>query len=249
MDQNTFCEAVLSCIRHASLEERRAIQEELTAHIEDHAEALEQGGYSPKEAMERAVEAMGEPQEIGREMDQQYPLGWLVLSRVALIASVLLVCMMLTAFSLLGNLTNSITARIAPGKANFISALDPAKYDVIREVDLTVQIGDDILRVSQIGLKHGVGEEGKLGVALCNYDRNLFGIASQQLLHAVSFTEEKDSYYKGYETAGGGGNSGAHYWVTEGIRVDRSMETVPVIYDAYGEQARLELPIPWEVTA
>ena len=49
---------------------KRLAREELTAHLEDHAAALEEKGISAEEAAVQAVEAMGDPEEIGRQLDR-----------------------------------------------------------------------------------------------------------------------------------------------------------------------------------
>ena len=50
--------------------DRAAIEEELTAHYEDHVKDLERLGYEQKLAEQRALRAMGDPVEIGRAMDR-----------------------------------------------------------------------------------------------------------------------------------------------------------------------------------
>ena len=63
-----FCDQVCSVIRQPLAQ--RMAREELTAHLEDHAAALEEQGVSPEEAALRAVEAMGDPYQIGHELDR-----------------------------------------------------------------------------------------------------------------------------------------------------------------------------------
>lgn len=55
------------------------IIKELEAHYEDHVLDLERIGYAPQLARQRALEAMGDPKEVGRGMDavHQPLLGWL----------------------------------------------------------------------------------------------------------------------------------------------------------------------------
>ena len=43
---------------------------------------------------------MGNPEEIGGALDKQYPLGWLILSRVSLIFSILLAVSLVTSLHL-----------------------------------------------------------------------------------------------------------------------------------------------------
>ena len=63
-----FCGQVCSVIRWEPA--RQAARRELLAHLEDHAAALEAKGVPPEEAAERAVEAMGDPYELGHQLDR-----------------------------------------------------------------------------------------------------------------------------------------------------------------------------------
>ena len=63
-----FLQTVLAQIRAKSI--RPAIQEELENHIADQKEAYEAFGLSSQEAEEKAVASMGDPVEIGCQLDQ-----------------------------------------------------------------------------------------------------------------------------------------------------------------------------------
>ena len=67
---NEFCRRVCSVIRWKPA--REAAWRELAAHLEDHAAALEAWGIPPEEAAAQAVEAMGDPYEIGHQLDRCY---------------------------------------------------------------------------------------------------------------------------------------------------------------------------------
>ena len=67
---DTFCARVCSVIRWKPA--REAAWRELAAHLEDHAAALEAWGIPPEEAAAQAVEAMGDPYEIGHQLDRCY---------------------------------------------------------------------------------------------------------------------------------------------------------------------------------
>ncbi|MCR1922960.1 permease prefix domain 1-containing protein [Flavonifractor plautii] len=66
-----FCTQVCRCVRFWP--DHEAITAELTAHLEDHAAALEARGLSPEEAAAQAVTAMGDPAELGRQLDAAHP--------------------------------------------------------------------------------------------------------------------------------------------------------------------------------
>lgn len=66
-------EQVLANLRRVTPDERAAIRDEIDGHIEDHICDLLELGYDEKLAEERAMSFMGDPVEVGRERDKQYP--------------------------------------------------------------------------------------------------------------------------------------------------------------------------------
>lgn len=85
-----WCDTVTRQVRFRP--DRGAIQRELTAHYQDHVRDLERVGYDWKLAEQRALAAMGNPEEIGRALDRVHKpwLGWLWLaSRTVLILTVM----------------------------------------------------------------------------------------------------------------------------------------------------------------
>ena len=71
-----FCAQVCEQVRFRP--DHAAIRAELAAHWEDHAAALMERGIPEEEAARRALEAMGDPGEIGKELDRSHSpfLGW-----------------------------------------------------------------------------------------------------------------------------------------------------------------------------
>ena len=71
-----FCAQVCQQVRFRP--DHAAIRAELAAHWEDHAAALMERGIPEEEAARRALEAMGDPEEIGKELDKSHSplLGW-----------------------------------------------------------------------------------------------------------------------------------------------------------------------------
>lgn len=59
--------------------DRKAVFEELIAHIQDRSDDLVSRGYTRQEADERTLAAMGDPAEVGRQLDEVHQpwLGWL----------------------------------------------------------------------------------------------------------------------------------------------------------------------------
>ena len=85
MEQPKFkwCREAIEQIRFKP--DRGKVQEELLAHIVDHMEFMVFHGYTEEEAEARAVAAMGNPEEVGKQLDAVHKpwLGWLwIASRV-----------------------------------------------------------------------------------------------------------------------------------------------------------------------
>lgn len=242
MERQEFCDRVLAKVRHATPEEKAAIRAELDAHMEDHAAALLEAGYEEAEATERAMAAMGDPEEIGAELNKDYPLGWLVLSRVSLILTVLICATVLFSWPILGITLNSLQARLAPETSGFAST---TKYTYERDLDIRAEIGDDILCIYKVGLVvNRDGETGNAALFFCNYSRNPFGYTANGMdfEYRTSATTEPEWCH----SVGGGGDAGAYYSLVAKIPVTRADEAVVVTYDHYGEHVRLDVPVPWE---
>ena len=75
---DAFCQQVCSFVRFSP--DHASITTELTAHLEDHRDALLElrPGLTPEEAEEAAVQAMGDPEELGRALNESHStlLGW-----------------------------------------------------------------------------------------------------------------------------------------------------------------------------
>ena len=68
MNRNEYCDRVLAQVGRLTTDEANDLRNELAGHIEDHAEALVEHGYTEEDAAARAVELMGDPEETGRAL-------------------------------------------------------------------------------------------------------------------------------------------------------------------------------------
>lgn len=247
MERQEFCDRVLAKVCHATPEEKASIRAELDAHMEDHAAALLEAGYGEAEAAERAMAAMGDPEEIGAELNRDYPLGWLVLSRVSLIVTVMLCATLLFSWPILGNVLYSFQTHIAPESSPFAPR---DQYGYERKVDIRTEVGDDILRIYKVGLDVSTdGETGVVGLFTCNYNKKFFGYTANSLdLRFETSATAEDAPFFG-SGGGGGGGGGVNYMLVKEIPVTRADDAVTVIYDRYGDYAQIEAPVPWEDAA
>ena len=75
MDRRQFCDTVTRQLRCRW--EAPAVRQELSDHIQDHMDALLSGGMGRDEAEEAAVAAMGDPEALGKALDDLHsPWPW-----------------------------------------------------------------------------------------------------------------------------------------------------------------------------
>ena len=96
MTRREYTDRVLTGLRRLTQAEREAVRAELDAHMEDHICDLLDLGYDEELAEERTMQHMGDPEEVSRELNKQYPIRWLILKWVAMALTAVLALMLLT---------------------------------------------------------------------------------------------------------------------------------------------------------
>lgn len=119
----TFCRQVCAFVRFSP--DHDAITAELTAHLEDHQDALLElhPDLTPEEAEAAAVLAMGDPEELGRALNESHSplLGWFQIWFQAVVWLLSAIIIIFCLFHLPGTLEN------LTGKPDSVSS-DPALY-------------------------------------------------------------------------------------------------------------------------
>ncbi len=242
MKREEYCAQVLSALRHLSREEREAVRAELEAHMEDHVSALLELGYGEQLAEERTMAAMGDPAEVGREMDKQYPRYWDRLTGVSAIVSVVMIFVMVLGVGSLGFLWDSIAFRFrAP--VNY-SAMD---YAVEEDREIRVTVGNDVLRVYRVSVGFKEGER-VAEVAVCTYDRIPGGVVSEQLLNRLTAESQR-----GETRWDGGRGGGGGHWLAGYTRlwtpIQPGDDHITLRYEWLGETVTVDVPLPEEVAS
>lgn len=235
----TFCEIVLDQLPHITRRERQDIRAELEDHLADHAEALQERGFSLEEARTRAEAAMGDPKEIGKALAKQYPRFWLWVYRtlnLCLLAGYAL-------FLLRGPVTRiqayreSLAAREDPWSMDVIYQY---QGDIIRDMDLQVELETDTLRIFRVGVNPERMTASVYGV---NYDRDPWGRPAA-VLAVVTTQAGKEWPFCSYpwEERQGAAFGSALY-----IPIQPGDTYLTFHYDHLGVEATFELPLPeWE---
>ena len=115
MNRNEYCDRVLAQVGRLTSDEANDLRNELAGHIEDHAEALVEHGYTEDAAYGRAVALMGDPEETGRALRAQYGGWWLVIVQRAAIFVTIVACVQgFFMLLMLGGVYESIRERVSP---------------------------------------------------------------------------------------------------------------------------------------
>lgn len=241
MTREEYTDQVLAALRRVTPTERESIRTEIDAHMEDHICALLDLGYEPELAEERTMALMGDPEEVGRELDKQYPLRWLIIGRIAQVALILAVLALALGLSTgVYSTYRNLQARLAPW--TLIS--DQWESEINQRLDIRLSIGSDVLRVLGSGTGEAEDGEATATVLLCWYDKSPFGYTSG--LGAIM----EDC--RGEVCFGGGGGTNAsgavEYQDWQGT-VQYGDPYVTVVCERYGRRYEAQVPLIWEDAA
>lgn len=241
MDRRQYTDRVLTSLRRVTAKEREAIRRELDGHMEDHMEALRELGYDEALAEERTIAAMGDPAEVGRELNRQYPFRWLVIGRAAMIATLLFALLVAPpAWNKAGDVVNNLWCRFYPLHLLDLRELswgaDRDYRPMVTEaekVDLRQMADGVTLYIYQAGLEDPAAEETTAWAAVSPYWDDPF--RSNNVYRSLMASGDIDSLSFDFDGP----------FIVSG-QVRRG-EPLCFAYDISGETLSFEVPLPWEV--
>lgn len=187
---------------------------------------------------------MGDPEEVGRELDKQYPLRWMVLGDLAMLLSV---CMGLLLALLLvvgePSLEKAIACRWRP---ETYCCLTHVEADATAELRYTM--GNDVVRVYQVYVGELDGQRMAM-VNVDNFDRLPLGAAAQWAEYATLENQRGESG-RGYWENGIRSRfySPWCYHACLGVPVEPDDTYVTLKCERYGESMECRVPLPKEGT-
>ena len=236
MDRKTYIETVLSALRHVTRREREAIRAEIDGHIEDHLADLLELDYPPELAEERTLSAMGDPVEVGRELNEQYTgWGWVILSRVLLAVLVVISILVLYSYPSLEPVEMSLEYREPQEKC--LEELGPAG----QILDIRVPIGNDVWYIYAAEAQMDAEGNSEVSVWMSWYDKNPFRFAAGGVITGVDCRGDVTDMH-----GGGGGKSGPYVTFCYLFSVQEGDPYVTVSCERYGEVYQAQVPISWE---
>ena len=240
-----FCDGVLGAIPRATGRERDEIRAELLDHLSDHRDLLMEYGMEELEAERRAIEAMGDPEEIGRAWNEKLSPFWLWLGRVCCAGFVLI---LLFNFSNIWYKVERVWDALEVrhfGTERF-DGKELTDYDLIWENDpgIEKQFGEHIIRVERVELYEritGPLQEYAAQVYFVSWHQDLFG---QSLGYSVLMGSDK--YGPGVKDKGGGGSqTGYATWARDHLEVEKGLEAIEISFDYNGNHFEAEIPLDW----
>lgn len=141
-NRNGWLDTAMDQVR--SKPEHKAIRAELLGHIEDKEQYFMDKGMEPREAGKAAIAAMGDPVEVGKELDKAHPVRWAKLYTAAKVVIVLL-CVAL-AFYTVDFFVNTPLWAVAQKHPLKIEKTDP--YEMGGEGVVILDVEEDAVTLS-----------------------------------------------------------------------------------------------------
>lgn len=249
MTRGEYTGRVLAALRRVTPREREAIRAEIAAHMEDHICDLLDLGYPPELAEERTLSFMGSPEEVGRELNRQYPLGWLAVKWAAMVLTLALVLAVLApAWTLAGRVKDNLWNRFYPlhqldlWDISFVGGVDGEYVHIVADTverDQRQASGGVVLWVYQAGLEDPAAEETTAYLAVSLYSRNPFR-RSPRLLGELTAPDGRE--VEAFWPDAFGGPFMVQSLVKRG-------EDLTFTYEQTGHSFTFAVPLPWEEAA
>ena len=245
MNRNEYCDRVLAQVGRLTTDEANDLRNELAGHIEDHAEALVEHGYTEEDAAARAVELMGDPEETGKALRDCYRHFWLlIVQRIAIAVTVVACVQAFFLMPMLGGVYESIRERVSPA----VNSISWEELDGAADLHERIPIGDDIVQLTRI--EYGVRDGERQAVLwVSSYDRIPGRRVYERLFETMSLQNErgKTVYDRdGVRYSSCWGSSGSLYvhYGQHTVPLEEGDTYVTFVYDRFGEriETRIELP-------
>lgn len=240
MNRNEYCDRVLAQVGRLTSDEANDLRNELAGHIEDHAEALVEHGYTEDAAYGRAVALMGDPEETGRALRRCYRGWWLVIvQRAARILTALLCVLIAGLIVKSSGLYGAIRDRYEVQKPG-----EGWERWNTETPGTRIPIGDDIVRIDAVSCSTQRAE-----VQLTAFDRIPGGVVYARLLESLRLENERgEVLFEGSDYAYPSSVSGSGtLWVHTArhyVSIEPDDTYVTLVYDRLGERIETKIELP-----
>lgn len=216
-----FLEEITSYIKFVF--DRDDIRSELKYHMMSKIEYYMESGYDDEEAERLTIKDMGDPKEIGLELDKQHNpiIGWIW--RITHIALVLFMIVNVFIVVPIGLITI-----LVPNKTRSIP-----KENIVYRIDLNekVQIDNRVIKVTNLIYE----DNGNMNIFYKDYEK---GLRSGWSGGIGTVTDDLGTEYKGYS-----GSSSGHKSKRTIREFSKDASTLIIDYNEYNRKYRIEIPL------
>lgn len=231
-----YCSQVCDVMQKATKAERRCLTEELTDHMESHVEALLEEGWPEDEAVRYAVEAMGDPETVGRQYDEKLSSFWRICGVMLRWILILMVVNLLTGPVRVSFIQfyDSLMARWNP----HLKYEDTMREGTLARRDLDIRIPREgrQTNVYRLDLGYDAQREGYfVAVYTVTYADNplhLIGSDLMKLEHC-------------FQGSRGTGYGGTEYYI-QYADIEKGDTSIGLTIYRLGEDIQVEIPVDWE---
>ena len=237
-----FCDGVLGQMPRATGRERDDIREELLDHLMEHRDMLVEYGDDPLVAEQKAIEAMGDPEEIGRAWNKTLSPLWLWLGRVCAVVFVLI--LLFNASDILYKVERIGDAlQVRYSKNIEINPGNPTGYELFWSEDPGIEkaFGEHIIRIHRVQLWQNpvYQDDYVLEIAYVTYHKDLWGVSlDSSVFRAIEYTGA-------IPTSGGSSQTSYGTWYEDDLKLEEGQETVGIHLEHMGNVFSAELELDW----
>lgn len=237
-----FAKEVLTFVPRANGDEYHEMKNELIAHMEDRAEALEAKGLTPEEAQSNAIAQMGDAKEIGQALNAELSLFWGWVGRLsAIMIAVVVFCSLLPLLGVGYQVFSNMDTRFFTDIHDFsVPTSQAALYEEARAESFQAN------GVTVVFHGYRVYQETE-----CDYYLEVYTSAYAN----NPFHEVQGSVLNGFaldgRTAhnGGGSGSGGGYVTSDSYTIQKGDTDMVLSREKYGVTWETTITIDWEGTA
>ena len=219
-----FLDEIVSYVKFAF--DRDEIRLELKDHMMDKIEYYMESGYDWEEAEKFVIKDMGDPKEIGIELDKQHNpiIGWIW--RVSHIALVLFMIINTFIIGSIGLITIFI-----PNKVRSIP-----KENIVYRIDLDekIEIDNRVIKITNVIYE----KDGDMNIFYKNYEK---GLRSGWSGGIGTVTDDLGTEYNAYSASSSGGLIRKSMRTIKDFSQDAS--SLIIDYDQFNRKYRVEIPL------
>lgn len=221
-----FLEEIVSHVKFVF--DRDEIKLELKDHMIDKFQYYMEKGYDEEEAEKFTIKDMGDPKEIGLELDKQHNpiIGWIW--RITNILATLLIIINIFIVGSIGLVSIFSTSEI-----NIIP-----KEDIVYRINLDkkVEIDNRVIKITNIIYE----KNGDMNIFYKDYEKGLLG-SGWSLGHIGKIKDDLGNVYRGYSGSTSGGIISKSRRTIRDFSKDAN--TLIIDYDEYNRKYRIEIPL------